>query len=133
MYRPPRAIKNSVSITSIPSATPNESDTMTKTHDDEIVHRELNTDREEPAVAVAEIVAELEGKHADELTTTYACIDGMISELYSNPPSPEADDGRIHVQRLPHYHRTERHRGVRQSYVTAVGRIPDHGSVSTLD
>jgi len=52
---------------------------MTKTHDDEIVHRELNTDREEPAVAVAEIVAELEGKHADELTTTYACIDGMIS------------------------------------------------------
>jgi len=79
MYRPPRAIKNSVSITSIPSATPNESDTMTKTlDDDEIVHRELNTDREEPAVAVAEIVAELEGKHADELTTTYACIDGMI-------------------------------------------------------
>ncbi len=70
--------------------TPNERDTMTETHDDEIVHRELNTDREEPAVAIAEIVADLEGKQVNELTPTYDCIDGMISELYSNPPSPEA-------------------------------------------
>lgn len=63
---------------------------MTEPHDNEIVHRELNTDREEPAVAIAEVVAELEGKRADELTTIYDCIDGMISELYSNPPSSEA-------------------------------------------
>ncbi|MFD1647672.1 HalOD1 output domain-containing protein [Haloarchaeobius litoreus] len=63
---------------------------MTEAHDHEIVRRELNTDREEPAVAIAEVVAELEGKPADELTSTYDCIDGMISELYSNPPSPEA-------------------------------------------
>jgi hypothetical protein len=63
---------------------------MTETHDEDIVHRELNTDREEPAVAVAEVVADLKGKRVDELTATYDCIDGMISELYSNPPSPEA-------------------------------------------
>ncbi|WP_348608645.1 HalOD1 output domain-containing protein [Halobaculum rarum] len=63
---------------------------MTDPHDDEIVRRELNTDREEPTVAIAEVVADLEGTQADELTTAYDCIDGMISELYSNPPSPEA-------------------------------------------
>lgn len=63
---------------------------MKETHDDEIVHRKLNTDRADPTVAIAEIVAELEGKQADELTVAYDCIDGMISELYSNPPAPEA-------------------------------------------
>ncbi|WP_313692290.1 HalOD1 output domain-containing protein [Halorarum halobium] len=63
---------------------------MTETHDDEIVHRKLNTDREDPAVAIAEVIADLEGTQTDELTPTYDCIDGMISALYSNPPSPEA-------------------------------------------
>lgn len=63
---------------------------MTDTHVDEIVHRELDTDREEPAVGIAEAVAELEGKQVDELPTTYDCIDGMISGLYSDPPAPEA-------------------------------------------
>jgi hypothetical protein len=63
---------------------------MTETHDNEIVHRELNTDREEPAVAIAEAVADLEEKQVSELTPTYDCIDGMISELFSNPPSSEA-------------------------------------------
>ncbi|AGB16018.1 hypothetical protein Halru_1406 [Halovivax ruber XH-70] len=63
---------------------------MTQSHEDEIVHRKMNTDRAEPAVAIAEVVAELEGKQPDELTPTYNCIDGVISKLYSNPPSPEA-------------------------------------------
>lgn len=63
---------------------------MTESHDDEIVHRELDTEREDPAVAIAEVVADLEGKRADELSPTYDCIDGMVSELYSNPPASEA-------------------------------------------
>ncbi|WP_050032400.1 HalOD1 output domain-containing protein [Halorubrum halophilum] len=63
---------------------------MTETHDDEIVHRELNSDREKPSIAIVEAIADLEGKQADELTPIYDCIDGMLSELYSNPPSPEA-------------------------------------------
>lgn len=63
---------------------------MTDTHEDEIVHRELDTDRAEPAVAIAAVVADLKGTQADELTPTYDCIDGIISELYSNPPSPDA-------------------------------------------
>ena len=63
---------------------------MTNTHDDEIVHREMNTDRTEPAAAIVEVVADLEGTPVTELPTAYDCIDGMLSNLYSNPPAPEA-------------------------------------------
>ncbi|WP_262177955.1 HalOD1 output domain-containing protein [Haloarcula laminariae] len=63
---------------------------MTETHNDEIVRRELDTDIEEPAIGIAEVVAELEGISVTELPATYNCIDGMLSELYSNPPEPEA-------------------------------------------
>ena len=63
---------------------------MTEPHDDGIVHRELNTDRAEPAVGIAEVVADLEGTPVTELPTTYDCIDGILDGLYSNPPSLEA-------------------------------------------
>ncbi len=63
---------------------------MTETHDDEIVHRELDTSREEPAAAIAEVVADLKGTPVKELPTVYYCIDGMLSNLYSNPPASEA-------------------------------------------
>lgn len=63
---------------------------MTEQHNEEIVHRTLSTDCEEPAVAVAEAVADLEDSEPDELPTTYDCIDGMLDELYADPPSPEA-------------------------------------------
>lgn len=63
---------------------------MTETHDDEIIHRESDTDREETAAAIAEVVADLEGKPIEELPTTYNCIDGVLSNLYSDPPEPEA-------------------------------------------
>lgn len=62
----------------------------TDEHDDEIAHRMLNTDVDEPAVAVAEAVADLEDVKPDDLPTTYNCIDGMLDEMYANPPSPEA-------------------------------------------
>lgn len=63
---------------------------MTETHDDEIVHREFDTDREEPAIAIAEVVAELEGTPVEDLAPTYDRIDGMLSNLYANPPASEA-------------------------------------------
>lgn len=56
-----------------------------------VVHRELDTDRENPAVQVAEVVAELEDKQPEELTTTYDCLDHVIDNIFSDPPSPEAD------------------------------------------
>jgi hypothetical protein len=63
---------------------------MTENHEDEIIHRELAADVDNPAVAVAEIVADLEGTAVDELPTAYDCIDGMLTEIHSNPPSPDA-------------------------------------------
>lgn len=57
---------------------------------DEIVHRELDRDQTSPAVAVAEVVAELEGTEPAELPSTYNCIDHVIDHIFSEPPAPEA-------------------------------------------
>jgi hypothetical protein len=73
-----------------PATNPESTTSTTDQHDDEIVHRTLNTDSDEPAVAVAEAVADLEDSEPDELPATYNCIDGMLDELYADPPSPEA-------------------------------------------
>lgn len=63
---------------------------MTDSHDDEIVRRDSDTDREEPAVAIVEVVADLKGTPAEELPPAYDYIGEMLSKLYSNPPKPEA-------------------------------------------
>lgn len=56
----------------------------------EIVHRELDTEREQPAIAIVEIVAELKGREVDELATMWGCMDGVLDHVFSDPPSPEA-------------------------------------------
>lgn len=58
--------------------------------DSDTVHRELDTNGEDPGIQVAETVAELESTETTELPTMYGCIDGMLDHLFSNPPSPEA-------------------------------------------
>lgn len=63
---------------------------MNSDHEDEIVHRTLDTGRDNPGLGVAEIVADLEGTEVYELTTVWDCIDGALGEIFSNPPSPEA-------------------------------------------
>ena len=64
--------------------------TMGDRGEDEIVYRELDTDREYPAVQIAEIVAELEGRNVGDLTSTYDCVDHVLENVLSEPPSPEA-------------------------------------------
>lgn len=63
---------------------------MSDQHRKEIVHRQLETDRETPVVQIAEIVADLEGETADELSTMYERVDHLIDNIFSRPPSPEA-------------------------------------------
>lgn len=63
---------------------------MGNDHEDEIVHRQLDTGREDPAAEIAEIVAELDGRDVEELATTWAVIDDAVAEVFSNPPAPEA-------------------------------------------
>jgi len=63
---------------------------MSDTINDEIIHRELETEGKNPGAQVAEIIAGIEEKEPTELTAIYDCIDGVLDNLFSNPPSPEA-------------------------------------------
>lgn len=68
--------------------TPTDSDSL-------IVHRELFEGEQpdsddEPEIDIAEIVAELEGKEATDISSLYDTIDHMVQHLYSNPPPIEA-------------------------------------------
>lgn len=63
---------------------------MTEQHEDEIVHRTLDTHQDEPLVQVAEIVAELKGMSEDKLTPTYGKVDHLVDNVFSDPPAPDA-------------------------------------------
>ncbi|OYR52675.1 HalOD1 output domain-containing protein [Halorubrum sp. Ea8] len=63
---------------------------MSDTVDDEIVHRELETDRQEPVAQIVEVVAELEGDRQDDLTPGYKQVDHILQHVFSDPPVPEA-------------------------------------------
>lgn len=67
---------------------------MEQDSDDRIVRRELDTEADNPAVEVAETVADIENVDATELATMYDCVDGMLDELFSTPP---AEDARMEV------------------------------------
>jgi hypothetical protein len=56
----------------------------------EIIHRDLDTDAEEPAVEVAEVIADLEGKDVTAISNMWECTDHVLDYLFTNPPSPEA-------------------------------------------
>ncbi|PSQ08434.1 hypothetical protein BRC97_00785 [Halobacteriales archaeon QS_6_71_20] len=56
----------------------------------EVLNREIDTETENPGVKVAEIVRELEGKEATELSAIYERVDGVLDHLFSTPPSQTA-------------------------------------------
>ena len=57
---------------------------------EEVVHRQLDTETESPAVEIAEYVAELEGKDATDLTTIYGRVGDVLDNIFSEPPAPDA-------------------------------------------
>ncbi|ELZ01161.1 hypothetical protein C482_08181 [Natrialba chahannaoensis JCM 10990] len=63
---------------------------MTDRAEREIIRRTLDESRDNPAVQIAEIVAELENTEPTRLPPMYDCVDGMLDNLFSQPPSPEA-------------------------------------------
>jgi len=54
------------------------------------VHRTVDTSAGEPAALIAEIVADIEEMEPTELPNMWACTDGVLDHLFSNPPSAEA-------------------------------------------
>lgn len=53
-------------------------------------HRELDTEAESPAIAVAMAVVDIEDTEATDLPSMYDCVDGIFDELFSTPPAAEA-------------------------------------------
>ena len=64
---------------------------MTDDTESDVTHRQLDTTAESPATEVANAVADIEGKEVTDLSSTYACIDGVLANVFSNPPSSEAE------------------------------------------
>lgn len=63
---------------------------MTPSPDREIIHRDLNTSRENPVVQITETVADIEDVQQSELTTVYSHLDHVLDYIFDNPPKPEA-------------------------------------------
>lgn len=63
---------------------------MEGNHESDIIRRELEDDVKNPAIQVAEAVADIEDKEATDLSTMYECVDGVLNNIFSNPPAPEA-------------------------------------------
>lgn len=59
--------------------------------DDEVYHRHLDTEGEEPAIQIAEHVADICGVEATELESTWSCFDHVIDMIFKDPPAPEAN------------------------------------------
>ena len=64
---------------------------MTDSSDNELIHRKLDVDAKNPGIEVVKALADIHGKNATELTTLHDCIDGVLDDLFSDPPSPEAE------------------------------------------
>ena len=57
----------------------------------EIIHRELDTDAENPGIEVVAVIADIDGREMTDLSPFHNCIDGVLDNLFSEPPSPEAE------------------------------------------
>ena len=62
---------------------------MSSNPSEDIIHRQLDRG-ENPAVQVTEIIAELEGREVSELYPIYDQMDDVLDNIFSEPPSPEA-------------------------------------------
>ena len=54
-------------------------------------HTTFDTDQNQPNVDITETVAELKEVESDELSPLYDSIDHVVDNIFSQPPSPEAD------------------------------------------
>lgn len=59
--------------------------------DGDVVDVRFDTDESDPALSVADVVAELEGQDPTELKLIYDASDHVVDHLFSEPPSPQAD------------------------------------------
>lgn len=59
--------------------------------DDVVTRRALDTSRDTPAIGLVEIVADVDGTDAMELTPIYDRADDLVADLFESPPEADAD------------------------------------------
>jgi hypothetical protein len=59
--------------------------------DSDVVRRTLDTDAEEPTTEIIKALADIEGKDETQLGALWNCTDGVLENLFSDPPSPDAE------------------------------------------
>lgn len=63
---------------------------MTDDAERDIIRRELETETDNPAVQVAKSIAEIEQIETTDLPSMYNCVNGVLDNIFSNPPDPQA-------------------------------------------
>lgn len=63
---------------------------MAENPDERIIQKEIDTNRDNPAAEVVKSIAEIEDKETTDLPTMYECVDGVLDNIFSHPPDPEA-------------------------------------------
>jgi hypothetical protein len=58
--------------------------------DERTVHRQFDTEEDDPVFDVVETIAELEGKPMEQLPSLHATVDDILEHVFSEPPAPEA-------------------------------------------
>ncbi|MDG5775744.1 HalOD1 output domain-containing protein [Haloarculaceae archaeon H-GB2-1] len=53
-------------------------------------HYTFDPSLQDPVYDVVETIADLEGVEVDELPSVHETVDGMVDNVFSNPPAPEA-------------------------------------------
>lgn len=60
------------------------------TQEHSIIYRNLDTDAENAGIGVVMTVAEIEGKDATDLPQLHNHLDGVLDNIFGDPPSPES-------------------------------------------
>jgi len=55
-----------------------------------IVRRQLAPEDGSPGIQIAEVIAEIDDREMTEMSTMYDCVDGVLDEFFSDPPSADA-------------------------------------------
>jgi len=92
-----------------------------------VIQRQLDTDREDPAAQLVEVIADIDGVEPMELAPIYYRIDGLITGLFSSPLTPRGErTRRVFVRGLPYPRPSGRHsNGPRTGSLTRSGIARD--------
>lgn len=58
---------------------------------EEIINWSFDVGHDYPSVEVVDVIAEIEGQNSSEMPAIYDTIGQLIEDLFSDPPSPDAE------------------------------------------